>query len=527
MDENFLNGYELEEWVKDFAKDVGILSEKKQSLTGVVKLLQSEVPTRFRNTRDHLYRDYPEGNEWIDSILFAKQEPSIRSDTKHDFAMYLLDKTVLTDVIIELQDSQGNQKRVAIDVTANASKEQLKFERIQGRREPADRNQENRNANIGKVRKKLGIDQHLILTLNQDKRLLPSYDKLLSELQAFANTPSKTNVINLANVPEQERFINQKPRESPEQIWSRYALELTLKDPAQRISEIASQTFQEGLDQKIAIKVLLEDPFFKDMKSRPLQAQKLASQAIEKIWSEQIEVPNQAKSDPVKGDDVTPKVEQPSAQELPPELEGKPKPEDWLKYASAIGQGHIWQERVKKVVAAFRQGKPLDIKDRISMRKDFEKFQQAVKSVQDWHEVAQQLGEAPDYLKEITDAENNLRQGQPLSDDEKLVMNWDKNQHAYNQLSEGLNQEDPQASLTRLAADAFKQGILRSRIKEILSFSPAIQALKEEKGEQASQSYTTKIMRDAWILKKQEQPKRPPPGQNRGPDIDRGPSRGR
>ncbi|MGR3277293.1 hypothetical protein ACSYAD_19520 [Acaryochloris marina NIES-2412] len=83
-----------------------------------------------------------------------------------------------------------------------------------------------------------------------------------------------------------------------------------------------------------------------------------------------------------------------------------------------------------------------------------------------------------------------------------------------------VTHEDPQESVVRLAANVFKKGISRTRIKEILAFSPVIQAIKEEKGEQASIHYTNDIMSEGWKIKKQEQPKRPPPGQQRGPDID-------
>lgn len=61
------------------------------------------------------------------------------------------------------------------------------------------------------------------------------------------------------------------------------------------------------------------------------------------------------------------------------------------------------------------------------MDKDFKEFTQELTSIQDWYQAAQQLGEKPEYLKEITDTEATFCQGQPLSPDKKLVMNWDKN----------------------------------------------------------------------------------------------------
>jgi hypothetical protein len=500
MKDNYLSGSELEGWVKGFAKHVGILSKQSYSLKTVVGLLHQELPTRFRNTRDTLYRDYPYGNEWIDSILLAKQEPSISAKQKQDFALYLLDKTLLTDVIIELQDSQSNQKRVVIDVTGNSSKEQLKFARIQGRPEPADRPQENRNANIGKVRKQLGFDQHLILTLSQDAQLLPNYDKLLSELQAFANTPSRTGVLNLQNVPEQERFLNQTIPESSKQTWARYNQQLNIKDPAQRLSAIATQTFQDGLEREIAIKVLLEDPFFLAMRT-PAKAQELASQAINRIWSEQ------------------------GPTQPAPHLEEKPRPEDWLKYASAIGRGSAIQAKIQEELTAYQRGQPLSTRGKIALGKDFAAFTKELNSIRIWYRVAKQLSAPSTFLQTIEDVEKAYQQGQPLSDATKATMRRDINQLAYNKLSTGLSQKDPQAFLVRLAANAAKTGMRPAQIKEILSLSPVMKEIQQQQGEKATSDRITKIIAEGLHLKNREQP-RQRSFQQRSQQIDRGPSLG-
>lgn len=500
-DPNLLLGFEVEEWFKTFAKASQIHYQHDYSLKSVVNLLEAKMPTRLQKSRDRLYSDYPEGNEWIDTILLASNKPAIPSKTKDEFVLYLLDTVVSTDCLIEVNSNRDHTQRIAVDVTTDAREEIAKISRIRGRPEKSDRSGENRNINYGSVRKAFGIDQHLILILNRDKRLLPSYDKLLSELQSFANSPSKTNVINLANVPEQDRFINQKLPESSQQIWNRYNQELNLKDPAQRIREIATRTYQDGLERETAIEVLLKDPFFQGMESRPAQAQKLATKAIERIWPEQ----EQAQS--------------------APKPKEKPKPEDWPIYASAIGHGHVIQARAKKVVAAYQEGKRLEPRDRISLKNTFSKFKKGLASIQDWSSTAQQLGKESDYLQEIADTEKAFRQGQPLSDDAKLLMKQDKNQFAYNQLSAELNQDDPRAFLVRLAANAAKAKIRPPQIKEILSLSPLMQAIQKQKGKQAGQNFTRDVIDDGLKLKKREQP--PPPGQQRGPDIDRGPSRGR
>lgn len=229
------------------------------------------------------------------------------------------------------------------------------------------------------------------------------------------------------------------------------------------------------------------------------KAQQFASQALEEIGSEQ---------------DQSQSVQ---------DLEEKPELEDWPIYASAIGRGHVIQARAKRVLAAYQEGKPLESRDRISLKNTFTKFKEGLAAIQDWSNTAQQLGKEPNYLQEIANTEKAFRQGQPLSDDKKLSMKWDKNQLAYNQLSSELNQDDPRVFLVRLAANAAKVEIRPPQIKEILSLSPLMQAIQKEKGKQVGQNFTRDVIRDGLDLKKQEQPKQSPPGQQRDRDIDLGP----
>lgn len=505
-----LSGEEVEQWFRDFARNTNILDARQHSLEPLVRLFDQKLQWRLTQASLNAYAKFPEGPEWISKIQQGRTLPLISEQTKQTFSEYLLDCVLAVDVPLTLQDLKGNDIEIAVDVTSDHKETQGKLRKIRGQIESEKGQNINNNRRIPEVRSELGYKRHIVVVLNNEVDQLPSYDKLLGELQAFATTPSRTGFINLQKVPEQERFINQKPPETPRQIWGRYNQELNLTDPAKRITEIVARTYQEGLGREPAIKVLLEDPFFRRMKSGPTQARRLATQMVERIWSEQ----EQAQS-------IFQSEQATQAQNREPQ----PKPEDWPIYASAIGRGRVIQARVKKVVTAYQQGKSLKVNDRISLNKAFKAFNKELASIQDWREAAQQLGEEPDYLQMISETEDNLRQGHPLSDDERLVMNWDRNQLAYNQLSAGLDHEDPRASLVRLAANAFKKGILRLGIKEILSFSPVVRAIKEEKGEQACLRYTTNVMRDGWKLKKQEQPKRPPPGQQRGPDIDRGPSR--
>lgn len=208
-----------------------------------------------------------------------------------------------------------------------------------------------------------------------------------------------------------------------------------------------------------------------------------------------------------------------------PQIVEEPKPEDWLTYASALGRGNAIQARVKKVVSAYSPGKPLKPRDRISLKNTFIEFKEELASIQDWYSTAQQLGKDPDNLQKIADTHKAYSQGQPLSADEKQAMRQDKNQLIYNQLSVGISQKDPKAFLVRLVANAASEDIRPSQIEAILSLSPAMQAIQEQKGEQAGQDFIRGVVQDGLNLHKQEQPKRPPPKQQRDQDIDRGPSR--
>ncbi|WP_187152988.1 bifunctional 5,10-methylenetetrahydrofolate dehydrogenase/5,10-methenyltetrahydrofolate cyclohydrolase [Acaryochloris marina] len=194
-------------------------------------------------------------------------------------------------------------------------------------------------------------------------------------------------------------------------------------------------------------------------------------------------------------------------------------------YASAVGRGRVLQDNAKAYVIAYEQGKPFpDLATRL-MNKDFDDFKEGLHSLQTWYGVAEQLGKSAQALGEISDVEKDFRQGQSISKETREQMDRDINQLAYNRLSAEISEEESQEFLVRLATNAFKQGISSFQVKKILSFSPMIRDLEARKGERASQHYTGEIMREGWKMKKREQP--PPPGQDRGPDIDRGPSRGR
>lgn len=208
-----------------------------------------------------------------------------------------------------------------------------------------------------------------------------------------------------------------------------------------------------------------------------------------------------------------------SAKAPPPKPQ--PQPEDWPIYASALSRGQVIQARIKEVVAAYQQGSPLDIRSSISMGKDFKEFTQDLNHIRGWYRAAKELKREAPYLERITNVGNAFKEGQPLSGRAKTAMKQDINQFAYNRFSVGISQVDSQAFLIRLAANAAKAGLTPPRIMGALSIAPAVQSIRDQKGEQKSLKFCRAILTEGLKLKKQEQPKIIPPPQPHSQAINR------
>lgn len=218
--------------------------------------------------------------------------------------------------------------------------------------------------------------------------------------------------------------------------------------------------------------------------------------------------PQEALSQP-KGEVAQPQQESTAQQQEAPQPKPKPqaKPEDWPKYASALGRGHVIQARIKKVIAAYQQGTALDMKASISMGKDFREFTQELNSIRDWYRAAQQLNRGDEHLGKIMKVGNNFKQGKPISDRAHTIRTQDINQATYNRFSTELNRDNPKKFLVRLAANAAKAGLSNRRIMGALSMDPEVQSMHYQNGEQASLKYSRSIMLEGLKLKKREQPK--------------------
>jgi hypothetical protein len=197
----------------------------------------------------------------------------------------------------------------------------------------------------------------------------------------------------------------------------------------------------------------------------------------------------------------------PQPKSPPQPAPAQPKPEDWLKYASALGKGHMIQARIKDVIAAYQRGTALRPVDRIAMNKDFAAFTQELNSIRQWYRVAKQLDREQPYLERIMQVGNTFKQGEPLSDRARSIMKQDINQLAYNHFSEGLSQVDRTAFLVRLSANMTKAGLTNRQIMGALSIDPEIQSMHYQQGEQTSLKYSRSIMIEGLKLRKQELPK--------------------
>jgi hypothetical protein len=499
-----LSGQEVEDWFRDFAQKAGIADKRTHSLEKVVRLLDDKLQWRLSQARLNAFQAFPDGPEWIDKISQGRSLPSIPADTKQEFVQFLLDRVVAIDASLKIRNSDGQEITIAVDVTTNATKEEEKLRKIRGH----SGNEEGRNANnnrkIPEVRAELGYDKHIVLILNDDAQNLPRYEKMIDSIYAFAESKSQTSVLDLTELQPQERYDwRQEYEANPERMWQKYTAGLNLRSSSAITQEVTRRAIKAGHNEQAVLGMLTRDPQYR-------------------------QIVRSDKGDQSRADNYAATTYRSIAKELVPRSQSspQPKPEDWLKYVSALGKGHVIQAKVKEEVAAYQQGQPLSARAKISLGKDFAAFTQELNSIRQWYRVAKQLDAPSSYLQTIEDEGKAYQQGQPLPGATKATMRRDINQLAYNKLSTGLSQKDPQAFLVRLAANAAKAGIRPTQIKEILSLSPAMKEIQQQQGEKVSSDRITKIIAEGLHLKNREQPRQRSFQQQRSQQIDHGPSLG-
>lgn len=251
-----------ENWVNQFAKSNRILSTQGYSLEQVVAAFNDKLQLRLHSARLHVDKFFPFANDWLDLILSNQRLPERSSQqSKIELTNKLLDLVLATDLVVTLKDNQGQNHVIAVDVTADPQKEQEKLNTIQGRRKDLDPIKFNRNRNIPEIRESLGINKHLVLTLNPN--CPPTYERLLAELHGFANVPAQTRSINFwVSSPEISRTQQQSASAdlTPQALWLKYSKGALDSSDIQRQVAIAEKAFQDGLQAKLP-DILACDPF--------------------------------------------------------------------------------------------------------------------------------------------------------------------------------------------------------------------------------------------------------------------------
>jgi hypothetical protein len=197
---------------------------------------------------------------------------------------------------VKVRDNGGILKIIAVDVTVNPKEEEEKLGRIQGKPEPDDAVGYNRNANLPSVRKELGIDKHLVLTLNSDRQKLPSYEKLLTEIYAFANGRSRTGILDLGTLSEKDLYREKEVQigsysSDPKQLYTAYVKEFAKRSAAEQLQGISRLAFFKGHSQERVSQILMHHPFFESYlkKGQQSKAEEFAKTTASKAYEEYLE----------------------------------------------------------------------------------------------------------------------------------------------------------------------------------------------------------------------------------------------
>lgn len=258
-----LTGEELENFFKDFAKQAGILESKVSTLEDVVRLFEAKLPYKFAKAELFVKDDYPNVRDWFDKITNRRALPPIREDIKEKLTNRLLDLVIATDAVVKVKGNDGIERKIAVDVTANFTKEQEKVDKIRGSSGPIAK-PVNHNQNLPQVRRALGIDKHIILVMNNMTDNLPSFEKLLAEIYAVANVQSKTRVLDLRQLSDNQKLDWQRDvEENPQRLWRQYSQGLTSKIPLERSIEVANRAINRGFTRDVILKMLTLDPEYK------------------------------------------------------------------------------------------------------------------------------------------------------------------------------------------------------------------------------------------------------------------------
>jgi hypothetical protein len=280
-----LSGKEAETWFREFASKTAILVQPNYKLESLVRLLDEQLQLRLNLAMLDVHPEIPNAPDYLENIR-AKRSIEINPKERKEFSKYLLDRVVAADEIVEVKNNRGQNTKIAVDVTTNYSEEEEKLNKVRGLPERPEYKGSNANKNIPFVRKQLGIDKHLILVLNNEIDKLPSYEKLLGDIYAFANERSNTKSLNLVDVPEQERFVQTRtPQLEPQKLWNKFSIDLPEQIGPENSTKVCIRAIRAGVDKATVLKMLEHDPQCKKLSTEATgtYARAIYSRAVERI----------------------------------------------------------------------------------------------------------------------------------------------------------------------------------------------------------------------------------------------------
>jgi hypothetical protein len=262
-----LNGFEIEEWVKAFAKKSGILNETPFIAEQTILLYSNKLNQRLNWARPEINKLFIEGDKWLNQAINNQDITGISEKVKNDFINKLADLVMATDLVVELKDSAGKTVKIAIDVTSNEKELEDKLRKIKGY--PTRNMVSKANKNIPEVRTELGIDKHLILLLNRTKTLLPSHANLLNTIYTFAESPSVTRAVDLSTLEPKDRYNWRVEYEAdPERMWKKYTQAFNAKSSAVLGLEVAKHALRENHTPQAVLNMLTQDPQYREFLRR-------------------------------------------------------------------------------------------------------------------------------------------------------------------------------------------------------------------------------------------------------------------
>jgi hypothetical protein len=258
-----LNGFELEDWVKDFAKKAGILNERAFKAEQTIVLFHQSLNQRFTWAKFEIDTQFVDSEKWIEQALNKQPLTGISNQVKNDFVNRLADLVIATDLVVQVKNSSGQTLQIAVDVTSDKKELDNKLRKIKGY--PTKDMVSKANKNIPEVRATLEIDKHLILLLDRTKNLLPSPETLLNAIYSFAESPSITRATDLTNLEPKDRYNWRVEYEAdPERMWKKYSQSFNTKPSALLGLEAAKHALRENHTPKAVLNMLTQEPQYRE-----------------------------------------------------------------------------------------------------------------------------------------------------------------------------------------------------------------------------------------------------------------------